>query len=330
MQSGVNAFGCCAGPMQFNLRNGPPSTWQSNRVDADHDGDMDPYDAADAIASAARYLRALLDQSRHDVAAAIYGYNHSSAYVADVLDRARAYSPNPRRALTAPASPVCAARTGTSGPANLRQAERRQSPRAYAMLPAWAMAGGRAAEPIDARLLENAIWLLRTYRLRVTAAREAGHNTHGDGTALDLVPAEPVDQAAWDASTGALARDLGWTPACGASGVRPACALVPAIQFVGYEGYPGHGSPRTCSGGCQAHLHVSWVSPCYGTSVPSEPCAWVNSFGHASDRARSAEHKPIGRGTDSRGSGPIGNDELRTPTESELIHAGDRARRLAI
>jgi hypothetical protein len=77
------------------------------------------------------------------------------------------------------------------------------------MLPAWAMAGGRAAEPIDARLLENAIWLLRTYRLRVTAAREAGHNTHGDGTALDLVPAEPVDQSAWDASTGALARDLG-------------------------------------------------------------------------------------------------------------------------
>ena len=109
------------------------------------------------------------------------------------------------------------------------------------------MAGGRPAQPIDARLLDNALWLLRTYRLRVTAAREAGHNTHGDGTALDLVPAEPVDQAAWDASAGALARDLGWTPACGASGSRPACPLVPAIQFVGYDGYPGHGSPRTCS-----------------------------------------------------------------------------------
>jgi len=23
---GVNAYGCCAGPMQFNVRNGPPST----------------------------------------------------------------------------------------------------------------------------------------------------------------------------------------------------------------------------------------------------------------------------------------------------------------
>ena len=140
------------------------------------------------------------------------------------------------------------------------------------------MAGGQPAQPIDARLLENALSLLRTYRLRVTAAREAGHNTHGDGTALDLIPAEPVDQAAWDTSAGALARDLGWRAACGASGVRPACPLVPAIHFVGYEGYPGHGSPRTCTGRCRAHLHISGVSPCYGTSAPSPPCDWIMAF----------------------------------------------------
>jgi hypothetical protein len=113
----------------------------------------------------------------------------------------------------------------------------------------------------------------------VTAAREAGHNTHGDGTALDLVPAEPIDQAAWDATAGALARDLGWTEPCGASGVRPACPLVPAIQFVGYDGYPGHGSPRVCRAPpCAARLHISWVSPCYGTSAPSPPCASVTAF----------------------------------------------------
>jgi hypothetical protein len=28
VRSGVNSFGCCAGPMQFNLTAGPPSTWQ--------------------------------------------------------------------------------------------------------------------------------------------------------------------------------------------------------------------------------------------------------------------------------------------------------------
>jgi hypothetical protein len=285
VQSGLNAFGCCAGPMQFNLIDGPPSTWQTYRVDGDRDGDVDPYDPADAIASAASYLRVLLDGARGDVARAVFGYNHSPAYAEDVLARARVYSTESEAALVAPASGDCAAGM-PSGPANLQVAERRETPRAYATLPAWAMAAGRPAQLVDARLLDNALWLLRSYRLRVTAAREAGHNTHGDGTALDLVPAEPVDQAAWDASAGALARDLGWTPACGASGSRPVCALVPAIQFVGYDGYRNHGSPRTCRGGCPAHLHVSWTSPCYGTSAPSPPCSWVGTFPPSAATAR--------------------------------------------
>jgi hypothetical protein len=209
----------------------------------------------------------------------VFGYNHSPAYVEEVLARARAYGNQSEAALVAPSTTDCAPGADTpNGPANLQIAERRESPRAYAMLPAWAMAAGRPAQPIDARLLENALWLLRTYRLRVTAAREGGHNTHGDGTALDLVPAEPTDQAAWDRSAGALARDLGWTPACGTSGVRPACSLVPAIQFIGYDGYDNHGSPRTCGSSCPAHLHVSWVSPCYGIGAPSVPCEWVNAF----------------------------------------------------
>jgi Transglycosylase SLT domain len=287
VHSGVNAFGCCAGPMQFNLTNGPPSTWQTYAIDGDRDGEKDPYDPADAIASAGRYLRVLLDGARGDIARAVFGYNHSTAYVQDVLARARAYASRPESALIA-AGPTSCANAGHAfaGPANLRVAERRASPRAYLLLPSWAMAGGRPAQPIDARLLENALWLVRNYRLRVTAAREGGHNTHGDGTALDLVPAEPTDQAAWDASAGALARDLGWTPACGASGTRPACQLVPAIKFIGYEGYSGHGSPRTCSGGCFAHLHISWRSPCYGTSGLAEPCIWVTAFAAHTDAMR--------------------------------------------
>jgi hypothetical protein len=285
VQTGLNAFGCCAGPMQFNIRNGPPSTWQTYRVDGDRDGNTDPYAPADAIATAARYLHTLLAHSHGDIAAAVFGYNHSHAYVADVLARARAYGATPAADLAAPsggpggaAGTGCAAELDAAGPANLHSAQRIDAPRAYALLPAWAMAAGRPAQPLDARLLDDALWLLRTYRLRVTAAREAGHNTHGDGTALDLVPAEPVDQAAWDASTGALARDLGWTPACAASGSRPACPLPPAIQFIGYDGYPGHGSPRTCTTPCQQHLHMSWASPCFGTSAPAPPCPWVMAF----------------------------------------------------
>jgi hypothetical protein len=122
------------------------------------------------------------------------------------------------------------------------------------------------------------LWILRRYRLRITAAREAGHRTHGDGTAVDLVPADGTTQPVWDASAGRLAHHLGWSAGCGRSGSRPVCHLVPAIQFVGYDGYPGHGSPRTCAGGCAAHLHISWASPCYGTGGLSRPCAWVMSF----------------------------------------------------
>ncbi len=69
VQTGVNAFGCCAGPMQFNVTNGPPSTWQTYRVDGNHDGDTDPYDPADAIASAGRYLHALLEHASGDISA---------------------------------------------------------------------------------------------------------------------------------------------------------------------------------------------------------------------------------------------------------------------
>ena len=72
VRSGVNSYGCCAGPMQFNLRDGPPSTWDSYRVDGNRDGTRDVYDPADAIASAANYLRALL---RHAEASSARRYS---------------------------------------------------------------------------------------------------------------------------------------------------------------------------------------------------------------------------------------------------------------
>ena len=38
VRSGLNSYACCAGPMQINLTDGPPSTWQRYGVDGDHDG----------------------------------------------------------------------------------------------------------------------------------------------------------------------------------------------------------------------------------------------------------------------------------------------------
>lgn len=283
VRSGVNSFGCCSGPMQFNTRDGPPSTWDRYGVDGNRDGTTDIYDPEDAIPSAANYLRTLLRHADGNLSQAILGYNHSQTYVNDVLARARHYAGQTNDELTAA---ISAGATGCSGggldvpvgPANLNRAERLSSPRAFRTLPVWAMAGGRAPQLVDARIYGNVVWILRRYQLRVTAARESGHRTHGDGTAIDVVPADGSTQPVWDASAGRLARELGWTPGCARSGSRPSCPLAPAIQFIGYDGYPSHGSPRTCTDGCPAHIHVSWGSPCFGASGLSGPCEWVMSF----------------------------------------------------
>ena len=282
VRTGVNRHGCCAGPMQFNTRDGPPSTWQRYGSDANHDGTDDVYDPEDAIPSAANYLRALLRAADGNLRQAIFGYNHSRAYVSAVLARARAYARRTDQELAAAVDVDVrsgCADTGEllAGPANLRDAHRVSSPRGFRTLPAWALAGAGPGA-IDARLYDDALWILRRYHLRVSAAREAGHHTHGDGTAVDLIPADGHTLAIWDSSAGRLAHDLGWTAACARSGTRPACRLAPAIQFIGYDGYPGHGSPRTCTSGCPAHLHLSWASPCYGTSRLSAPCQTVMAF----------------------------------------------------
>jgi hypothetical protein len=88
VHSGVNAYGCCAGPMQFSVV-GSPSTWDSYRVDGNHDGRTSPYDPADAIPAAARYLVA--SGAPRDYRAALFAYNHAGWYVDQVLAKAAIY-----------------------------------------------------------------------------------------------------------------------------------------------------------------------------------------------------------------------------------------------
>jgi peptidoglycan LD-endopeptidase LytH len=181
-------------------------------------------------------------------------------------------------AVALPAAGGTCASAVPTGPAELYQAVSVSAPRSFTLLPGWAMAGGRPPEQVDTRILPDALWILGSYGLRVTAAREPGHNTHGDGTAVDMVPASPGGQAAWDRSALRLAHDIGWIDACGGSGARPACPLKPWVRFVGYNGYPNHGDPAHCSGGCGAHIHVSWSASSYGNSALSPPNAWVRVF----------------------------------------------------
>jgi len=66
-----------------------PSTWLRWGVDADGDGIADPWNATDAIFSAARYLAAAGGQT--DISRGVFAYNHADWYVREVLDLARVY-----------------------------------------------------------------------------------------------------------------------------------------------------------------------------------------------------------------------------------------------
>jgi len=64
-----------------------PPTWKAYGVDANRDGEKDPYNPVDAIFAAARYLKA--SGADKDIRKAIFAYNHADWYVESVLMRAR-------------------------------------------------------------------------------------------------------------------------------------------------------------------------------------------------------------------------------------------------
>ncbi|HLV72653.1 MAG TPA: lytic transglycosylase domain-containing protein [Vulgatibacteraceae bacterium] len=66
------------GPMQFM-----PATWRTYGRDGNGDGRKDVHDPADAIPAAAAYL--CVHGAATDLRGALWHYNHSQRYVADVL-----------------------------------------------------------------------------------------------------------------------------------------------------------------------------------------------------------------------------------------------------
>jgi hypothetical protein len=64
-----------------------PPTWAAYGVDANRDGEKDPFNPVDAIFAAARYLRAAGAET--DLRRAIFAYNHADWYVDSVLMRAQ-------------------------------------------------------------------------------------------------------------------------------------------------------------------------------------------------------------------------------------------------
>ncbi len=76
-----------------------PSSWAQYGLDANGDGFRDPYNPADAIFTAARYLHAAGGAS--NIRSAIFAYNHSQEYVDSVLLRAQLLGGTPSELLGA-------------------------------------------------------------------------------------------------------------------------------------------------------------------------------------------------------------------------------------
>jgi hypothetical protein len=87
VRSGWNRAGA-AGPMQFGIGVG-----RAGNAWARYGRGGNVYDPADAIPAAARYLCAAGAHRGRDLRGALFVYNHSRAYVAQVLAVARRYQP---------------------------------------------------------------------------------------------------------------------------------------------------------------------------------------------------------------------------------------------
>ena len=101
-QEGATNYAGAGGPMQFL-----GSTWSAYAVDGNDDGRADRWNAADAIFTAARYLKA--NGAPAELERAIFAYNHSSAYVQEVLHWASVYESE-----VMPSAPAASGAAGTA------------------------------------------------------------------------------------------------------------------------------------------------------------------------------------------------------------------------
>ena len=95
VRSGVNQYGCCAGPMQFAVSQAAGcrvcvgDTWGAYGIDGNNDGRRNVYDPRDAIPGAANYTRA--NGAPEDWQRALRRYNDSHEYYLEVMHWAGIY-----------------------------------------------------------------------------------------------------------------------------------------------------------------------------------------------------------------------------------------------
>jgi membrane-bound lytic murein transglycosylase B len=153
---GDTSYDRAMGPMQFI-----PTTWRAYAIDADGNGETDPFNINDAALAAANYLCRAGGDLRSDAGQrrAVFAYNHSDEYVNQVLALARAYAsgipvadlPLVGDTSGAVPSPDWSGIPAAPGPAIGRR-DRTTSPpeQTVAYSPGSAPAGGASAQPAPA------------------------------------------------------------------------------------------------------------------------------------------------------------------------------------
>jgi murein DD-endopeptidase MepM/ murein hydrolase activator NlpD len=140
-----------------------PATWAAYGVDANGDGEKDPFNPVDAIFAAARYLRAA--GADHDLYRAIFAYNHADWYVESVLMRARVIGGLPSdlvgslTGLTQGRFPV-AAKSTYAGALSNSELEKRFEP------------GQNAARPVESDGTRRSIEIFTRKRAPVVAVQD--------------------------------------------------------------------------------------------------------------------------------------------------------------
>jgi hypothetical protein len=164
--------------MQFSLV-GSPSTSDRFGVDGDHDGRISPYDPADAVPAAARYLRAA--GAPGDYHAAIFAYNHADWYVAEVLAKANQYRG------------AAVSSDGADGPAVDSGAAREVLANPRITVTPLQRSDLRSGL-IDARVISTLAWIGQHHSLVITALRsdhseftvDGNVSNHSAGRAMDI------------------------------------------------------------------------------------------------------------------------------------------------
>ncbi len=231
VRSGAN-FAGASGPMQFLA-----PTWAAYGVDGDGDGDLDVYDASDAIWGAARYLCASGAGEPTSIRGALYAYNPSPTYVDQVLAIAASYT----------TTPVLG---GGDAGALLANPNLTLTPNTR---------GDLQVGIIDQRVIDYLAWATQRHSIAVSSLK-TGHDRYVSGTdrisdhyVCEGCPGRAVDISAVDGQV--------FSPSCGP------CRIFTEETIALGQGRPNQvgqpwgdlvGNGTFSDGDHQNHLHAGW------------------------------------------------------------------------